>query len=151
MNIMVWFDSSSSQISFFRKVNKLWRLRRHNWKQMFAKSKWAAISHWLAKTFPLNNFPLLLFVPAGSAKTFWRWNGFTPPVTFWEVWSLFKNSDTRSVCHSAKGKNTSRSHSQVSFCNSSSLWKNCDHPVVICHFATRNWNTYTNQTTLLVC
>lgn len=29
--------------------------------------------------------------------------------------------------------------------------KSCDHPVVMCHFATRNWNTYTNQTTRLMC
>lgn len=43
---------------------------RHNWKQMFAKSKWAAISHWLAKTFHLTISRFLLFVPAGSAKKF---------------------------------------------------------------------------------
>lgn len=28
--------------------------------------------------------------------------------------------------------------------------KICEHPVVMWHFATRNWNTYTNQTPLLV-
>lgn len=106
-----------------------------------------------SKDFPLYNFPILLFVPAGLAKILSRrWNDFTPPVAFWEVWSLFKNGDTTGhFTISAKGKNTSRSHSQVSFTNSTSLWKNCDHPVVMCHFAMRNWNTYTNQTTLLVC
>lgn len=87
-----------------------------------------------------------MLFPAVASILSRRLNYFTPTAAFWVVWSLFKNGDMRSVCHSCQREWTSRNHSQVSFSNCTSSWKES----VMCHFATRNWNTYTNRTTLLV-
>lgn len=72
-----------------------------------------------SKDFPLNNFPVLIFVPAGSAKTLSR-NEMTSHLQLhFERCEFYLKIVTQGQFSiSAKGKNASRSHSQVSISNS---------------------------------
>lgn len=104
-----------------------------------------------SEDFPLDSFLVLVFCLNRLIKDFsGRWNNFTHPKMHWDVWSVFKKRwHEVSLSLLPKGKNTSGRNSQVNFCNSTPLWRNCDHSAVA-RFATRNGNTYTNQTPLLM-